>query len=335
VAWASMMLPVKLRTSQGTRFYGFPTLFFLEVCVPWASSPEASRVSPGSLRRPVTVVVIAVLAAGAVYLAAARQRAEHPYVERLAGFRTQLTRVGPSPQPYQEEPPPPGVEAVTYRSGELALKAWAAFPKGSGPGRKVPAVVYFHGGFAFGADDFEDARPFLDAGFAVMCPTLRGENGNPGTFELYLGEVEDAEAAVRWLAADPRVDASRVSTFGHSAGGVISALLTLRNSPIHHSGSAGGLYDADSFPLLGRLVPFRPRDETEASLRSLVGNLRWMRRAHLAYVGDLDRLQAVAAARREAGSAPSRLTIITVAGDHVGMLEPAVKAFARYLEEHP
>ena len=161
------------------------------------------------------------------------------YLERLAAFKTRLIRNGPTPQPYKLQSPSPGVREVTYPSGPLALKAWVAFPEGVSASAKVPAVVFFHGGYAFGAGDFEDARPFLQAGFAVMCPMLRGEDGNPGDFEMLLGEVDDASAAITWMASQPGVDPSHIYTFGHSAGGIISALLSLRAVPIRHGGSSG------------------------------------------------------------------------------------------------
>ena len=121
------------------------------------------------------------------------------YLDRLAALSAHpnLIRKGPSPQPYKLSSPPVGVEEVTYPSGSLSLKAWVAYPTGASRNGKVPGVVFFHGGFAFGAGDFEDARPFLDAGFAVMTPMLRGEDGNPGNFEMLLGEVADASSGPR------------------------------------------------------------------------------------------------------------------------------------------
>lgn len=104
-----------------------------------------------------------------------------------------------------------------------------------------PALMFLHGGFAFGAGDLEACQAFMDAGYIVMCPMLRGENGNPGVFEMFLGEVEDAKAAAVWLAEQPGVDKSRIFAFGHSVGGGVSAMLSLReNVPVQHSGSSGG-----------------------------------------------------------------------------------------------
>src|SRR5664280_635487 len=166
------------------------------------------------------------------------------YLDRLAAFRVHpnLIRKGPSPQPFKLSSPPVGVQEVAYPSGSLSLKTWVAYPAAPSSNAKVPGVVFFHGGYAFGAGDFDDARPFLDAGFAVLCPMLRGENGNPGNMELALGEADDANAAVAWLASQPQIDSSHLYAFGFSAGGLVSAMLSLRPSPLRHAASAGGLY---------------------------------------------------------------------------------------------
>ena len=257
------------------------------------------------------------------------------YLERLAHFHTRLVRTGPAPQAFDAaEHLPAGVREIRYPSNGLELKAWVGFPPGAREGAKVPGVVYFHGGFAFGADDFEVARPFLQAGLAVMCPMLRGENGNPGAFELYLGEVRDAQAAVAWLAHQNNIDAKHLYTFGHSAGGVISALLSLQEVPIRHGGSAGGLYGPELFDWMRPQVPFAQDDPEERQLRVLVGNIAWMKHPHFAFVGDGDPKQAVQLAQAEQ-TPQSPLQIVTVHGNHLTSLPDAVSAYVKVIQERP
>jgi dipeptidyl aminopeptidase/acylaminoacyl peptidase len=98
------------------------------------------------------------------------------------GFVTKLRVRGPAPQRYQNDKPPPGAKQVEYTSGGLKLKGWLSADARDGKNR--PAVVYLHGGWAFGTGDWEDAEPFARAGFVLFMPMLRGENGNPGTYEL-------------------------------------------------------------------------------------------------------------------------------------------------------
>ena len=250
------------------------------------------------------------------------------YLDRLHAFKSNLVRKGQAPQFFKPLATPPGVQEIVYTSGPLALKAWAALPADASPSHKVPGVVFFHGGFAFAAGDFEAARPFLDAGFAVLCPMLRAENGNPGNFELLLGEIDDAGAAVAWLAGQPGVDATRVYTFGHSIGGIVSALLSLRPAGIRCGGSSGGLFDTRMFDMdwLKPNVPFAPGDPRERELRVLVGNVAWMQRRHDAYVGVDDAAQDAGLAAREVQREP-RLNIIRMRGDHFTSLAPSVTAF--------
>src|SRR5690242_17263593 len=88
---------------------------------------------------------------------------------------TQLVRRGPAPTRWDEPEPPPGVERVVYRSGELELAAWLAVPAERGRERRRPAVVYLHGWFGLRSDAWEGAKRFLDRGFVVLVPMFRGE----------------------------------------------------------------------------------------------------------------------------------------------------------------
>ena len=198
-----------------------------------------------------------------------------PFADLRREFHSKLIRHAPSPDHFTLDVPPEGVREISYRSGELELKAWYAVPET--PGDKHPAVVCFHSGHAFGAADFMEAQIFLEAGFAVLTPMLRGENGNPGNFELLLGEVEDAANAIRWIADQPEIDADHIYAFGHSIGGGIAAMLSLQDSdlPLKHSASCGGMYSADVFQAWGREhCPFDPTDEMECRMRLLGSNVK-------------------------------------------------------------
>jgi acetyl esterase/lipase len=255
--------------------------------------------------------------------------AEEAYLARRTKWKTALIQQGPSPQKWRDDPLPDGVTSITYESDSRKLKAWLFRPKLAKKERR-PALVYLHGGFAFGADDYEDCQPFSDAGFVVLCPTFRGENGNPGDFEMMYGEVDDAAAAVRWLASQQFVDPSKVFVFGHSSGGIMAAILSLYDDlPLRHTGSAGGLYGTDVFDLVPKTVPFDMRDRQETELRVLIGNVRWMKRPHFAFVGNADSPMKSEIGRREAKEANAPLTIVELQGDHHSSLAPAVR---RYLD---
>src|SRR5439155_25111145 len=130
------------------------------------------------------------------------------YAKARSAFRTKLVRKGPAPQRWGKVRIPPGVQEVEYRSGELRLKAWLSPPpKTAG---KLPAVLYLHGGWAFDEGDWEQTKPFRDAGFVVMTAILRGENGLPGFFSMFYDEIEDVLAAADYLAKVPSVDPKRL-----------------------------------------------------------------------------------------------------------------------------
>lgn len=144
------------------------------------------------------------------------------YAEVRKHFRTKLVREGPSPQVELMPKPPEGVEAIEYPSGKLRLKAWIGGHQQRG--RKLPAVLFLHGGFAFGQADWEMALPYWTSGFVVMVPMLRGENGLPGTFTFFYDEVSDVLAAADYLSRQPSVDPTRIYLAGHSAGGTLALL---------------------------------------------------------------------------------------------------------------
>jgi acetyl esterase/lipase len=260
--------------------------------------------------------------------AAPQQASEQEsYLSRRAKFNTNLLRKGPSHQDWEDEPLSKNVSKILYKSGGNQLKAWLFRPP-SAKNEKHPGLVYLHGGFAFGMDDMTQCKPFIDAGFIVLCPSLRGENGNPGDFEMMLGEVDDAAAAIQWLAKQEFVDAEKIFVFGHSSGGVISAVLSLYdNLPVQRTGSSGGLYGVDLFEDISDIVPFDTNDPRESQLRVLIGNVRWMKRPHIGYVGTADSLMRGAVGKGEADEAKAPLTVIEIPGDHHTSLPPAMKAF--------
>ncbi len=257
-----------------------------------------------------------------------------PWPRRRAGFKTVLREQGPAPGQWKVYAAPAGAREVRYAGPTGELLAWYAAPPAAAG--KVPALIYFHGEFSLAPFDFNQVRPFLEAGYAVMTPSLRGENGNPGAFELLMGEVDDAVAAVRWLASQPEVDASRIHSLGHSVGGGVSGLLSLvPDLPLVMTASVGGVYsvrtfgrwanDADTRPL----VRFDAAKLEEVELRVLGRNLPDMLRPHRAYVGTEDEgiLENARAVASDAAAQGAPFTLTTIAGDHAKSLQPGVRAY--------
>jgi pimeloyl-ACP methyl ester carboxylesterase len=247
------------------------------------------------------------------------------YLEERACFRTKLILRGPAPGSQNLPTPPAGIETITYASGDLNLRAWLSVPDAARM-RPAPALVFFHGGSEQSAFFVEQAKAFRDAGFVVLFPMLRGENGNPGEWECLMGEIDDAAAAVRWIAAQPFVDPSRIYTYGHSTGAAVSLLLSMRNDePVRLGGSSAGLYTEDSLMKWAN-APFDVNDERERRMRTPINFIQTMSHRHVTFVGrDEYSVERVTEFRRLA--AGSQLDIREVDGHHMGCLQPALAQF--------
>jgi dienelactone hydrolase len=192
------------------------------------------------------------------------------YQRARKSFRTKLVKHGGSPQHDPMPPPPAGVTAVEFSSGKLKLMAWINPPE-TADGRRHPAVLFLHGGFGFGHEEWEMAQPFRDAGFIVMAPMLRGENGQPGDFTLFYDEVDYVLAAARFLRNQPYVDRRRIFVAGHSAGGTLALLAAEARMDFRAAASFSGSPDQVIFVKVGfsaDKVPFDQTDPRELQLRS-------------------------------------------------------------------
>jgi dipeptidyl aminopeptidase/acylaminoacyl peptidase len=211
---------------------------------------------------------------------------EEDYATARAGFHTKLLKTGPAPQEWDPVQPPDGVTEVVYPSGGLRLKAWINAPQGNG--ERKPAVVFLHGGFAFGEDDWDQVEPLVDAGFIVMTPMLRGENGQPGAFTMFYDEVDDVIAAADYLAKQPYVDAKRIYVAGHSAGGTLTMLAAMASTKFRAAVSLSGSPDRVTFVNGGwrKKAPFDLSDTREFRLRSPVAYAKSFKCPARLYVGD-------------------------------------------------
>jgi dienelactone hydrolase len=225
---------------------------------------------------------VSILAGAASYVALQPRRMFEPevqiqnedYTETRRYFSTKLLREGPSPQhTVLSLRPPDYVEEVEFRSGTRRLKAWMSGHQHAR--QKLPAVLFLHGGFELGAADWDMAAPYWEAGFVVMVPMLRGENGQPGTFSFLYDEVDDVVAAAAFLSDHPSVDSDRIFLAGHSAGGTLTLLAVEASSRFRAAASFDGsrdqqlLYDGSAAkPGNHAEVVFDPKDSRELQVRS-------------------------------------------------------------------
>jgi formylglycine-generating enzyme required for sulfatase activity len=191
---------------------------------------------------------------------------DEDYAQARSRFHTKLLRKGPSPQEWKPLKPPEGVTEVEYPSGELRLKAWVNRP--ADERRRYPVVLFLHGGFAFDLGDWNQTKPYRDAGFVVLAPILRAENGQPGAWSYFYDEVDDVLAAAEYLSKQPYVDANRLFVAGHSVGGTMTLLAALASQRFRAAASFDGACYRPEFVTRAKSMPYDSSDPRESQLRS-------------------------------------------------------------------
>ncbi len=158
-----------------------------------------------------------------------------------------------------------------------------------GPGGPWPLVVWIHGGGWQAGDKYPANKvgPLRNAGFAVASINYR--LSSDATFPA---QIHDCKAAVRWLRAQSvalNLDASRVGTWGSSAGGHLSALVGVSGNEVGLEGVVGGnlTYSsrvqaaADCFGPANLFTMGGWHDECESPESRLIGECLGEIKAHL------------------------------------------------------
>ncbi len=134
-------------------------------------------------------------------------------------------------------PSPGGVTLEEYHEPELIryetfdgreIPALFTLPA-DGESGETPVIVDIHGGPAAQRRPSWRNRPirqyFLDSGYALFEPNVRGSSGYGGTYmalddvEKRMDSVRDVDAGVDWLADHPAIDEDAVVCYGRSYGG--------------------------------------------------------------------------------------------------------------------
>ena len=156
-------------------------------------------------------------------------------LEARKGFQSKLVDRGGDRTPVPN-PPANLFRLVKYDAAVGQLPAYLSpAPK---DGKKGPAIIWITGGDCNSIDDGcwtegppandQSASAYRKAGIAMMFPSLRGGNDNPGKKEGFLGEVDDVLAAADFLAKQDYVDPKRIYLGGHSTGGTLRLLVRPR-----------------------------------------------------------------------------------------------------------
>lgn len=268
------------------------------------------------------------------------------YAEARKKFKTKLLREGPAPQQPIQIQVPPGVTEINHVSGDLLLKAWVSSDPGPGPEKK-PAILYLHNGFAFGQDDWEQAAPFRQAGYVVMIPILRGENGQPGSYSLFYNEVDDILAAANALEELSYVDSKRIYLAGHSNGGTLTQLVAMTSPRFRAASSFSGSPDQVNWGVIRRNlgsfggdqtvgIPFDKEDQKEVQMRSPLAFPASFKCPVRLYFGSQEATLKASNEKIAELAKKKNLDVqaIEVPGDHLTAVGPAMQQCIDFFQKH-
>lgn len=275
-----------------------------------------------------------------VWIAACRTSSAPPnedYPAARKRFRTHLIKHQPPPITGEPLQAPPDARLVRFESDGLPLAAWISHDTDDPSGSPRPAVLYLHGGFGFDLGDWKTTKTFRDAGFIVMAPILRGENGQPGAFSAFYDEVDDVLAAADTLARQPGVDPAHLYVAGHSVGGTLTMFAALASTRFRAAASFSGAPDQRSWIAPQReIAPYDLSNDDEVQIRSPLAFATSFKCPIRLYWGDREPYfsKATRETARRAKAAGLDVEAIQVEGDHGSMFGPASQRAIAFFQQH-
>jgi dipeptidyl aminopeptidase/acylaminoacyl peptidase len=248
------------------------------------------------------------------------------YKTARENFSSKLIHIDRAPGRWDTLKTPERVNEVKFLSNGDTLKAWMNVPSKN---KKYPAVIFLHGGFSFGLEDWTMTQAYRDSGFVVFSPMLRGENGQQGTFTMFYDETDDVLASIKYLKSLPYIDADRIYLSGHSVGGTIAMLTSMLTTEIKAAASFSGSPDQMIYCKYGipaKLIPFDTNDVRECEMRSPLSYARSFKIPMRIYYGSDEphfRLSSEEMVKyaKESGA---DIELVQIQGDHMSAIPEEV-----------
>lgn len=130
---------------------------------------------------------------------------------------------------------------VTYKSDGLKVNGLLFLKHVD---EKLPCVIFCHDGVSgISREHRLSSIRLARAGYAVFCPSYRGEDGSEGSVEIAKGEVNDVLNAITLVSKIKQIDSNRIALAGTSHGALICVLAASRTDKIKALVSAYGVMD--------------------------------------------------------------------------------------------
>lgn len=128
---------------------------------------------------------------------------------------------------------------VFYSKGEKLI---GTFLKSSGI-KKKPTVILLHG-FPGNENNFDIAHAIIRFGFNVIVFHYRGSWGSGGNFSIS-NSLEDVSSAIEYISQEDissklKIDVDKIILIGHSMGGFLSFLTSIKYPKIKNIASLAG-----------------------------------------------------------------------------------------------
>lgn len=233
------------------------------------------------LRQVVPALLLSLLCAGSFSAHADIEVRDETLYEAHQRFKTEIIIDSFDNIDPPWEAPPEIFNVIKYPAKPGDMYAYLT-PPPANKKAKLPAVIWLNGGYGgIGGDDYfwqkkpidndQTGATFRDPNMVLMIPSFRGENTNPGRYEMFYGELEDLESAREYLASLPYIDSKRIYVVGHSTGGTRALLASEYSDKFRAVFSLGGIPDLKLRAEGDMIVelPFDRNKEEEFNVRSV------------------------------------------------------------------